>query len=110
MDTRKKTIWMGSSRQDLRTFPRKAKKQVGDELFRLQQGEKPKDSKPFPGIGKSVFEIRARVSPSIYRIVYATIIKDAVAVLHCFEKKSMKTSRADVNLAAERYKELMRIK
>jgi phage-related protein len=33
---------------------------------------------------------------------------DAVFVLHCFQKKSQKTAREDVDLAARRYKALMK--
>jgi phage-related protein len=29
-------------------------------------------------------------------------------VLHCFQKKTEKTSKADVELAAERYRELLK--
>lgn len=31
----------------------------------------------------------------------------AVYVLHCFQKKTQKTSKADIDLAARRYRDLM---
>ena len=34
--------------------------------------------------------------------MYAAKIKDSIAVLHCFEKKSQKTSKHDIALATER--------
>jgi phage-related protein len=33
---------------------------------------------------------------------------DAVYVLHCFQKKTERTSKADVELAAKRYRELLK--
>jgi len=33
---------------------------------------------------------------------------DAVYVLHCFQKKTQKTSKADLNLAAQRYRDLLK--
>ena len=35
-------------------------------------------------------------------------LADAVFVLHCFEKKSQRTSRPDMELAARRYGELIK--
>jgi phage-related protein len=32
----------------------------------------------------------------------------AVYVLHCFQKKTEKTSKADVEIAAKRYRELLK--
>jgi phage-related protein len=33
-------------------------------------------------------------------------IRDAVYVLHCFHKKTQKTGKADIDLAARRYRDL----
>jgi phage-related protein len=33
---------------------------------------------------------------------------DAVYVLHCFQKKTERTSKADVELTAKRYRELLK--
>lgn len=33
---------------------------------------------------------------------------DAIYVLHCFQKKTGKTSKADVELAAKRFRELLK--
>jgi phage-related protein len=32
---------------------------------------------------------------------------DALYVLHCFQKKTQKTSKADLNVAAQRYRDLL---
>jgi phage-related protein len=40
--------------------------------------------------------------------MYVAKFDDAVYVLHCFQKKTQKTSKADLNLAARRYRELLK--
>jgi len=39
---------------------------------------------------------------------YVAKFDDAVYVLHCFQKKTQKTSKADLNLAAQRYRDLLK--
>ena len=39
-----------------------------------------------------------------WRAIYVAKFADAVYVLHAFQKKAQKTSKADVDLAAARYK------
>lgn len=43
-----------------------------------------------------------------YRVIYTAQLDDAVYVLHVFQKKTRATSRADVELAARRFKMLVR--
>lgn len=73
---------------------------------RVQQGRDPEDWKPFKAVGAGVREIRIAEEGNQYRVMYVQIIKDAVHVLHCFQKKGRKTSRPDVELARTRYREL----
>jgi phage-related protein len=40
--------------------------------------------------------------------MYVAKFDDAVYVLHCFQKKTQKTSKADLNLAARRYRDLLK--
>jgi phage-related protein len=40
--------------------------------------------------------------------MYVAKLADAVYVLHCFQKKTQKTSKADLEVAAKRYKELLK--
>jgi phage-related protein len=39
-------------------------------------------------------------------VLYVAKFDDAVYVLHCFQKKTQKTSKADLNLFAQRYRDL----
>ncbi len=42
----------------------------------------------------------------MFRVVYMAKFADAVYVLHCFQKKTPKTSKPDLDLAESRYREL----
>jgi phage-related protein len=39
--------------------------------------------------------------------MYVVMVSDTVYVLHCFQKKSAKTRKADIDLAKARYKALI---
>jgi len=41
-------------------------------------------------------------------VIYVARFAHAVYVLHCFQKKTEKTRKADVDLAARRYADLVR--
>ncbi len=59
-------------------------------------------------IGSGVREIRIRASDGAFRVIYVATFPRAVFVLHCFQKKTQKTSTGDIELAKRRYKELVR--
>jgi phage-related protein len=40
--------------------------------------------------------------------MYVARLADAIYVLHCFQKKTQRTSRIDLDLATSRYRELMK--
>jgi phage-related protein len=54
-----------------------------------------------------VQEIRIREADGAFRIIYIAKLPAAVYVLHCFQKKTEKTRKADVGLTAKRYRDLM---
>ena len=87
-----------------------ARREAGYQIDRVQHGLEPDDWKPMPAIGMGVREIRVRESDGIFRVVYVTTLRDAVYVLHCFQKKTQKTSRLDLALAEKRYRDLMKEK
>ena len=41
-------------------------------------------------------------------MIYVTKFEDSVYVLHCFQKKTQKTSKKDIDLATKRYKDLIK--
>ena len=61
-----------------------------------------------PGIGPGVQELRIWVESGTYRVIYLARLEEAVYVLHAFEKKTQATEKVDIDLAKERYKELVR--
>ena len=58
-------------------------------------------------VGQGVKEIRIRDAAGAFRVIYVARFADAVYVLHCFQKKSQKTSKADLDLASKRYRDLL---
>jgi phage-related protein len=97
--------FLGSSLDDLRNFPDEARRAAGFELRAIQNGLEPSDWKPMQVIGPGVREIRIHVLGE-WRVIYVVKIRDAVYVLHAFQKKTRKTSRHDIDLARLRYKEI----
>jgi len=98
----------GSALDDLRAFPLAARREAGYQIDRVQRGLEPDDWKPMHGIGAGVREIRVRDASGAFRVVYVAKLADAVIVLHCFQKKTEKTSRADLELTGRRYRELLK--
>ena len=102
--------FLGDSLKRLREFPEDAKHDVGYQLDKVQRGSQPDDFKPMTTVGKGVEEIRVRDDAGIYRVIYTARIADAIYVLHAFQKKTQATSKQDIEIATERYTELMRSK
>ncbi|MDD5034417.1 MAG: type II toxin-antitoxin system RelE/ParE family toxin [Methylococcaceae bacterium] len=49
-----------------------------------------------------------RDAAGAFRVIYIAKFADTVYVLHCFQKKTQKTSKTDLDLAAKRYRDLMK--
>jgi phage-related protein len=97
--------FVGSSLDDLRNFPDEARRAAGFELRAVQDGLDPRDWKPMQAVGPGVKEIRIHVLGE-WRIIYVAKLRDAVYVLHAFQKKTQRTSRGDIDLARSRYKQI----
>lgn len=100
--------FLGKALDELRSFPERARRAAGYEIDRVQRGYDPEDWKPMPSVGKGVREIRVWEEAGTFRVIYLAKLEDAVYVLHCFQKKAQKTATSDIDLARNRYKELMR--
>lgn len=96
-----------SSLTDLGDFPKSAKREAGYQIDQVQHGEDPDDWKPMNTIGPGVKEIRIKDESGIYRVIYVAKFEDTVYVLHCFKKKTQKTSKADKEIATKRYRKLV---
>jgi phage-related protein len=106
--TSKPVEFRGSALDDLRAFPEAARREAGYQLDQVQHGRDPDDWKPMNKIGGGVREIRIRDAAGVFRVLYVAKFDDAVYVLHCFQKKTQKTNKSDLNLAAQRYRDLLK--
>jgi phage-related protein len=104
----KPLLFRGASMDDLRAFPPAVRRMAGFQLDRVQHGEEPNDWKPMPSIGAGVREIRVRSDDGAFRVIYVANLGGAIYVLHCCQKKSQRTSKEDIALAARRYKQLVK--
>jgi phage-related protein len=99
--------WLGDSRKALQSFPPLAQRIAGFELRNAQKGYQPADFKPMPSIGKGVEELRIWLEEGTYRVIYLARIREAVYVLHAFQKKTQQTSKRDLALARARLERLL---
>jgi len=65
----KRLLWLGSSRRDIRRFPKPARRVAGFQLLRVQQGLEPNDWEPMASIGAGVQEIRVHTETE-HRVCY----------------------------------------
>ncbi|PYE46569.1 phage-related protein [Rhizobium sp. PP-F2F-G20b] len=98
----------GNSLRDLRAFPDAVRREAGYQLEKVQNAQPPSEWKPMPSIGKGVQEIRVRDESGAFRVIYVARFADAVYVLHCFRKKTQKTGKTDLDLATQRYRDLVK--
>jgi phage-related protein len=103
----KQVAFRGDSLAALRQFPASARKRAGCQLELVQMGCDSADWKPMATIGPGAREIRLRDDNGIYRVIYVTKFADRIFVLHCFQKKTQRTAKADIDLASRRYRELV---
>ena len=104
----KRVIFRGSSLNELRNFPSAIKLEAGHQIHLVQIGEEPSDWKPMTTVEQGVNEIRVRDETGAFRVIYFAKLSEAVYVLHCFQKKTEKTSKKDLDLATTRYRDLMK--
>lgn len=107
-DTGKPIQFRGTSLSDLRDFPDGARREAGFQLGLVELGRDPFDWKPMVNIGSGVKEIRIREPEGAFRVIYVAKFEAAVFVLHCFQKKTQATAQKDIELATQRYKELVK--
>lgn len=100
--------FIGDSLDQLRGFPLAVRRDAGFQLDRVEHGLEPDDWRPMTAIGSGVKEIRIRDVSGAYRVIYLAKLADAVYVFHCFQKKTQETSQQDMDIAKQRFKDLMR--
>jgi phage-related protein len=100
--------FLGDSRKLLREFPKDARQEAGYQLERIQSGLSAQDFKPMHAIGAGVEEIRISEGSGVYRVVYTARLAEAVYVIHAFQKKTRATSQRDIEIARQRFRQLIR--
>jgi phage-related protein len=94
--------WEGDSQKRIGDWPKEARQDAGLELHRLDSFEETLDSKPMGKSAPDISELRNEHLGVWYRRLYAPRA-GWVYVLHCFNKKTNKTSLRDLNLAKDRF-------
>ncbi|HJQ58997.1 MAG TPA: type II toxin-antitoxin system RelE/ParE family toxin [Vineibacter sp.] len=98
--------WVSSARRDLKSFPKAVRRHVGQALYAAQRGTAYPTVKVLKGFGgRSVLEVVADHDSDTYRAVYTVRLRDAIYVLHAFQKKSKRgitTPKRDLDLIVQR--------
>jgi phage-related protein len=104
----KPLAWLGSSKKDLMALPVGVRKFFGHALDFAQRGERHDSAKVLKGFGGAgVLEIVEDDQGNTYRAAYTVKFKEAVFVLHVFQKKSkngISTPKLDMDIIRERLK------
>ena len=104
----KPLAWVGSSKRDSLALPVSVRKFFGHALNFAQRGEQHDAAKVLKGFGGAgVLEVIEDDPGGTFRAVYTVKFKEAVFVLHVFQKKSKRgsaTPKPDMNLIHERLK------
>ena len=99
--------WVGSSKEDLKSFPAEVRDRFGFALYQAQSGLKHRHAKPLKGFGPGVLEVVSRHEGGAYRAVYTVRFREVVYVLHAFQKKAKKgiaTPRKEMETVMRRLK------
>jgi len=107
MCTSKKPLyWIGNSKKDLMALPVDVRRFFGHALNFAQEGEQHEAAKVMKGFGGAgVLELVEDDTGGTYRAVYTVKFKEAVFVLHCFQKKSksgISTPQKDIQIIRDR--------
>lgn len=102
----KPITWLGSSLEDIRGFPEEARRSAGYQLRRVQEGLESNDWKAMPDVGAGVQEIRLHTGAE-HRVFYVASFAEAIYVFHCFEKRTQKTAKRHLEVARNRYRDLI---
>ncbi len=105
----KPVLWIGSSRKDLKNMPEKVQSEFGHSLREIQKGRDPGNTKLLKHLGEpGISEIIVDEREGTFRAIYTLEFKDAIAVLHVFQKKSksgIATPKKEIDLVLQRLKQ-----
>lgn len=105
----KKVEILDTCLKEIKSFPEDIIKDILDITVRMQNGETlgMPLSRSMASIGKSVFELRLKDKTGAYRVIYFSLNKkNEIYLLHAFKKKTQKTPKKNLDLAAKRLRSL----
>lgn len=100
-------MWLVDTLDSMRAFPSGVRTKLGFALYQAQIGTKHETAKALHGFDAPVWEVRAEDRSGTYRAVYVLHLRDAVYVLHAFQKKAKEgiaTPRREIELIRKRLK------
>jgi phage-related protein/predicted XRE-type DNA-binding protein len=106
-EVEKPAEFIGGTLDELRSFPIKARKYIGDALREAQRGGKHRGVKSLTGNLTGILEITADDDNRTFRTVYTIKIGEIVYVPHAFCKKSksgIATPKKEIDLILRRLK------
>ena len=107
-DHEKPLEWIGGSHKNLIALPLGVRRAFGYALSLAQNGDQHDAAKVLKGFGGAgVLEVVEDDAGGTYRAVYTVKFKEAVFVLHCFQKKSTQgvaTPKMDMDIVRARLK------
>jgi len=98
-------VFIASSAKDLKKFPQDVADEVAFALLEASLGRTPAAAKPLKGFpGATTVESGEDDDGNTYRAAYAVRFKDAVYVLHCFQKSKsgIATPKKEIDLVKRR--------
>jgi phage-related protein len=104
----KPILWIGSSKKDLKDMPLEVQRDIGHSLRELQKSKDPGNTKSLRHLHEPISEIVVEERVGTFRAMYTIEFKDAIAVLHVFQKKSksgISTPKQEIDLALQRLKQ-----
>ncbi len=104
--------WIKAALKDFEIFPEAVQQTALSALTVAAEGQKADTAKPLKGLGSGIFEIALRHRGDAFRVIYAVQLKDALWVIHAFQKKSKKgiaTPKPEIELIKSRLKRLKEI-
>ena len=109
--TPKPIWWVGGSKDAFEQFPHEVQEDVLYALEEAQWGGKAISAKPLKGFrGAGVLEIVENHAGDAYRAIYTVKFREAVCVLHAFQKKSkrgIRTPRREMRIIEANLRGLM---
>lgn len=101
-------LWVGGSKKDLLALPASVRRIFGHALHIAQRGEQHGAAKVLKGFGSAgVLEVLEDDAGGTYRAVYTVRFREAIFVLHVFQKKSKRgiaTPQGDMEIVRQRLK------